>query len=392
MGTVPIADRLLEPGRETERELGAPLTLTRCSACQLVQIAETVPPEILFCEDYPYYSSVSPALVAHFRESALTLIGQLRLDTHSLVVEAASNDGYMLANFVDRGIPVLGVDPAAGPAATAAKRGIPMREAFFGVNLARQLRAELRRGADLFIANNVLAHVADLRGFVAGIREILAPDGVAVIEFPYLADLVTKTEFDTIYHQHLCYFSLRPLRKLFASEELTIVDAKRIPIHGGSVRICVRHRGTMSARLRSLLDGERSDPALSAAGLRAFVEKSQQITTELKDWLRDAAAKGVTVAAYGAAAKATTMLAMARVERRDILWIADRNPHKHGLLMAGSRIPIVPVAQLERDRPKALLLLAWNFAEEIVAQLQTYRKQGGRFFKPVPALREVVPQ
>jgi SAM-dependent methyltransferase len=240
LGETPLADRLLTADQLRQPEIMAPLDLVFCPHCSLVQISVSISPEILFCSDYPYFSSVSASLMQHFRESAIQLRDAKELGAESLVVEVASNDGYMLKNFLEFGVPVLGIDPADGPAAAAEKCGVPTLNTFFTGELARKLRKEQGVAADVFLANNVLAHVPDLNGFVEGIRVVLKKTGVAVIEVPYIVDLVNKLEFDTIYHQHLCYFSATALDRLFRRHGLFLNDVARVPIHGGSSLPCWR--------------------------------------------------------------------------------------------------------------------------------------------------------
>ena len=251
-GETPLADRLLTADQLNEPELCAPLTLQFCHDSALAQIRETVDPEILFFAEYPYFSSVSPSLMRHFAASAEAIMAQRHLNGSSLVVEAASNDGYMLRNFAARGIDVLGIDPAQAPAAAAIRAGIETRVEFFGRNLAQQLITE-GKSADVFLANNVLAHVPDLNGFVAGIRTILKEDGVAVIEVPYVVDLVDHGEFDTIYHQHLCYFSVTALDRLFRSHDLYLNEVQRTSIHGGSLRLFVEPKERVGESARNPL-------------------------------------------------------------------------------------------------------------------------------------------
>ncbi len=239
-GRTALADRIITHDQLRLPEITAPLDLVFCPHCSLVQITESVDPEILFGPEYPYFSSVSPSLLAHFRASAEYLMATRNLGPGSLVVEAASNDGYMLKNFQQHGIPVLGIDPAAAPARAAQEAGVPTLNTFFGEELAGRLRGEEGKAADVFLANNVLAHVPDLNGFVKGIRVMLKDDGVAVIECPYLVDLVDHCEFDTIYHQHLCYFSVTALDRLFRRHGLFLNEIKRVPVHGGSLRLFVQ--------------------------------------------------------------------------------------------------------------------------------------------------------
>ena len=280
LGETPLADRLLTEATRDQPEPVYPLTVMFCPQCTLMQIAESVSPEELFCDDYPYYSSFSPALLAHSRDNAARLIQTRRLGRQSLVVELASNDGYMLKNFKERGIAVLGIDPAEGPARVAQEAGIETLCTFFTRDLARKL-CEQRGGADVIIANNVLAHVPDLNGFVAGIGILLKEDGVAVIECPYVRDLIEHCEFDTIYHEHLCYFSVTALDKLFSRHGLSLNDVERLTIHGGSLRVFVGRNVEVSGAVRNLLEEERAAKLDRSGYYQDFAQRVRQLRAAL---------------------------------------------------------------------------------------------------------------
>jgi SAM-dependent methyltransferase len=388
LGVSPLADRFLDERQLVELEPKFPLQVAYCPRCSLMQILETVPPEVLFCDAYPYYSSFSDALLKHSRENVLDLIQRRRLTRDSFVVELASNDGYLLKNYVEYGIPVLGIDPADGPAREAEKNGVPTLNAFFTVELASELRAEGKR-ADVVHGNNVLAHVADTNGFVAGIREILKGDGVAVIEVPYAKDLIDHVEFDTIYHEHLCYYSVSALDRLFRRHGLYLNDIKRLNIHGGSLRLFVEPRENVGTAVRELLQLERREGIDRFEYYKDFSQRVEHLKERLLQLLRELKGQGKRIAAYGAAAKGTTLINYVGIGRELIDFVVDRNVHKQGQYMPGQHIPILSPTELLKRMPDYVLLLSCNFADEILAQQQEYRARGGKFIVPVPEPRAI---
>jgi SAM-dependent methyltransferase len=384
-GDMPLSNGLLSEAQLREFEARFPLTVLFCETCSLVQIRETVDPEVLFAEDYPYFSSVSDAWVKHCRENALELVEARQLGSSSLVVEIASNDGYLLRNYAERGIPVLGIDPAAGPAAASRAIGVPVREEFFGRTFAEALTRE-GKAADVIHANNVLAHVADLPGVVDGIRILLKDTGVAVIEAPYVRDLIDHCEFDTIYHEHFSYFSVTAVSRLFERHGLTLVDVRRLPTHGGSLRMYVQRTGQPSNIVRQLLAEEEELGVTRLAYYQNFAARVQAIQRTLKELLVSLKSSGKRIAGYAVAAKGTILLNSAGIDGRLVDYLVDRNRHKQGKYMPGVHLPVYdPQKLLESPSPDYLLVLAWNFKDEIMQQQQEYRQRGGRFIVPIPA-------
>jgi SAM-dependent methyltransferase len=383
LGETPLADRLISAERLGEPEPRFPLRVAFCRQCALVQIIDTINAHMLFDEEYPYYSSFSPALLAHSKANVEALIKERGLGPNSLVIELASNDGYLLKNYVAADIPVLGIDPATGPAEAAVAIGVPTLKTFFTVELAQRLVAEGKR-ADVIHANNVLAHVPDLNGFVQGLRETLKDDGVAVIEVPYLKALIDHLEFDTIYHEHMCYFSVCALDNLFRRNGLYLNDIRHLSIHGGSLRLSVERVERVKASVRDQLAVERAEGLDRIDYFRSFATQVAGVRSDLLKLLHNLKAQGARVAAYGAAAKGATLINYVGLGADLIDFVVDRNVHKQGRFMPGQKIPILPPEALIERKPDYVLVLAWNFIDEIAAQQRAYLDQGGRFVLPVP--------
>ena len=387
LGELPLANALISPGQASLPEPRYPLACAFCSHCGLVQLTEEVAAEKLF-RQYVYFSSFSDAMLEHSRTMSAELIADRRLGPASLVVEAASNDGYLLQYYQRAGVPVLGIEPAVNIAAVARKRhGIETLSEFFTHDFATQLRSQ-GHAADLFHAHNVLAHVPDPNGFVAGIREILKETGVAVIEVPYVGDMIDRVEFDTIYHEHLCYFSLTALDHLFARNELQIADVRRLPIHGGTLRLYATRSSAAGVghrnRVEAMLADERRRGLTAAPYYAGFSRRVNHLKHDLTGLLQRLKGAGHRIAAYGASAKGATLLNYCGIGRETIDFIADRSSVKQGLLAPGNQIPILPPSALMERRPDYTLLLTWNFRDEILAQQAPYREAGGKFIIPIP--------
>ena len=390
LGEVPLANALLSREQISAPEAHYPLTLVFCPRCSLVQIVETVDPSVLFRE-YFYLSSFSDAMLAHAKEHAERLTTRFRLGPESLVVEVASNDGYLLKNFVATGVPVLGIEPATNIAKVAREEGVDTLCEFFGAEIAQTLRSQGRR-ADIILANNVLAHVADLNSVVEGMALLLADDGRAVIEAPYVGTMIDQLEFDTIYHEHLCYFSLTALCDVFARHGLRIFDVEQIDIHGGSLRIFAQPESTApepSDAVRGLLADERERGMTELGFYREFSNRVEALRDDLRRALGELRDAGKTVAAYGASAKGSTLMNYCGVGGDDLAYIADRSTVKQGHWSPGNHLEIVDPKVLVERMPDAVLLLTWNFASEIFRQQAEYLRKGGRFLVPVPEVRFV---
>ena len=389
LGETPLANSLLTPEQLNIPEDRFPLAVVFCPECTLVQITETVPPEALF-RDYVYFSSFSDTVLENARESVEKILATRALGPESLVVEIASNDGYLLKNFVAAGIPVLGVEPARNIAKVAEENGIPTVCEFFGDDLAEKLAAEGKQ-ADVILANNVIAHIPVINGVMSGVKKLLKPGGAFIMETPYLRDLIDKLEFDTIYHEHLFYYSLTALEALYQRHGLAAADVEHLPIHGGTIRVTVVHQGEEGDRpaVTAMLAEEASWGVGSPDYYARFGRDVADLGEKLTGLLKELRSQGKTIAAYGAAAKGSTLVNAFGIGLDLIDFVVDRSTVKQGKLMPGVHFPILPPEALVERKPDYVLMLAWNFADEIIRQQTEYLATGGRFIVPVPTPRIV---
>lgn len=389
LGSQPLANAVLDPKDAGRTEPEYPIEVVLCEGCTDVQLTETVPPDILF-RDYIYFSSFSDTMLRHAEAEATWLVADRKLGPASLVVEIASNDGYLLQHFAAAGVPVLGVDPARNIAKVANERGIPTVAEFFGRETAATLLEQGHR-ADVILANNVMAHVADINGVVAGVKTLLKPDGVFVMETPYVKDMIDNLEFDTMYHEHLFCHSLTALEELFRSHSLAASAVTRYPIHGGTIQVSVVHAGKEGDRptIAQMLAEEQAWGVDQRSFYADFASRVERLRDEVVGALKSLKSGGKRIAAYGAAAKGATLMNYMGIDSRYVDYVLDRSTYKHGKLMPGTHLPILSPEHLLRDQPDYLLILAWNLADEIVGQQAEYRARGGRFIIPVPTVRVV---
>jgi len=389
LGMSPLCESFLSFEQLNQMEPFYPLHAYVCEHCYLVQLEEYVSPENIFTE-YAYFSSYADTWLKHCQAYTNLVSGRFHLGKDSFVVEVASNDGYLLQYFVQKGIPVLGIEPAKNVAKVAVEKGVPTLTEFFGRELASRLCAEGRQ-ADLIAGNNVLAQVPDINDFVAGLKILLKPGGVITIEFPHLKNLMEQNQFDTMYHEHFSYFSFITSEKIFAAHGLTLFDVDELPTHGGSLRIYARHDEDVSKpvgeRVIEMREREIAAGFADMSHYSAFGEQVKETKRKLLTFLIEARRAGKSVAGYGAPGKGNTMLNYCGIRTDFLDYTVDRNPYKHGKFLPGTHIPIFPPEKISETRPDYVLILPWNFKDEIMQQMAFIREWGGQFVVPIPELK-----
>jgi len=389
LGMSPLCQTHIETAQLSHMEPFYPLHVYVCEHCFLVQLQEYVSPETIFSE-YAYFSSYAESWLQHAKTYVDMMTERFKINAQSRVVELASNDGYLLQYFVQKGIPVLGIEPAANVAQAAIQKGIPTLVKFFGEKTAHALAA-LRGQADLLLGNNVLAHVPDLNDFVAGMKILLKPEGIITMEFPHLMQLMAENQFDTIYHEHFSYFSLLTVEKVFAEHGLTLFDVEELPTHGGSLRIYVRHventAKSVSERVTELKAREEAAGFTRLEHYFAFAEKVKETKRQFLEFLTRAKREGKTIAGYGAPGKSATLLNYCGIRTDYLDYTVDRNPYKQGKFTPGTRIPIYHPDKIKETKPDYLLILPWNLKKEIMTQMTHIREWGGQFVTPIPEVK-----
>jgi len=388
LGATPLANNFLKPAQLSQMEPFYPLHAYVCDQCFLVQLDAVVAPEVIF-SDYPYFSSYAKTWLQHAEAYADMSVKRFALTKQSRVIEIASNDGYLLQYFVAKGIPVLGIEPAANVADAALKKGIRTVVKFFGEQAARELVAQGLL-ADLLIGNNVLAHVPKLNDFVRGMKILLKPNGVITMEFPHLMRLMEENQFDTIYHEHFSYFSIINVTKVFAAHGLTIFDVEELPTHGGSLRIYARHAEDtathVSPRVKELRAREEAAGFTQLEHYLSFGERVKETKRKILDFLIKAKQEGKSIAGYGAPAKGNTLLNYCGIRSDFIDYTVDVSPHKQGQYLPGTRIPIHHPGKIKVTKPDYVLILPWNLRDELMRELAYIREWGGRFIIPIPTV------
>jgi 2-polyprenyl-3-methyl-5-hydroxy-6-metoxy-1,4-benzoquinol methylase len=388
LGKSPIANDYLTSEQLNQKEKFYPLHTYVCEECLLVQLEEFESPDHIFGDgDYAYFSSYSESWLAHAKAYTDVMVEKFGFNNHSQVIEIASNDGYLLQYFQEKGIPVLGIEPAANTAQVAIAKGIPSLTKFFGIQTARELVAANQQ-ADLLLGNNVLAHVPNINDFVAGMKIVLKPNGILTMEFPHLLQLIEHNQFDTIYHEHFSYLSFLSVEQIFAAHNLTLFDVEELPTHGGSLRIYGKHDHAafpiISERVTQLKAKEISAGLNRLETYIFFEEKVKDTKSKLLKFLLTAKAEGKSIVGYGAPAKGNTLLNYCGVDKDLIDYTVDRNPHKQGLFLPGTHIPILHPEKIRETKPDYLLILPWNLKDEVMQQMSFISEWGGQFVVPIP--------
>jgi 2-polyprenyl-3-methyl-5-hydroxy-6-metoxy-1,4-benzoquinol methylase len=386
LGMSPLCESFLEAQQLNQMEPFYPLYVYVCGNCFLAQLEEYVSPDSIFTE-YAYFSSYSDSWLQHAKHYTDLMVQRFGINTGSFVVELASNDGYLLRYFVEKGIPVLGIEPAKNVAKVAIERGIPTIVEFFGEKMAEDLASKGKQ-ADLLLGNNVLAQVPELNDFVQGMKLLLKPQGIITMEFPHLVRLMEENQFDTIYHEHFSYFSFISVQKIFAAHGLTIFDVEELPTHGGSLRIYARQseneKRLVSDRVRELKTREEAAGLMQMKTYSAFSEQVKETKRKLLDFLIGAKREGKSICGYGAPGKGNTLLNYCGIRTDFLDYVVDRNPYKHGRFTPGTHIPIFAPDKIRETRPDYLFILPWNLKNEIIAQMAYIREWGGKFIVPIP--------
>lgn len=394
LGKSPLCETFLDSRQLDMMEPFFPLHVLVCEACWLVQLKEYVAADNIFTDHYPYYSSFSTSWVEHARKYCEMITQRRGLTGESLVVELACNDGYLLQHFPKYGVTnILGVEPTANTAEVAKGKGIPVIVDFFGVTLANKIKAE-KGEADLVLGNNVLAHVPDLNDFVGGVKLLLKKNGVATFEFPHLQNLIEQNQFDTIYHEHFCYFSAIAIDAIAKRQGLTFFDVEEIPTHGGSLRVYLCHEGAeeVSPAVKALIEREERLGYKTVELYSEYEEKVKATKRKLLSFLIEAKNAGKKVVGYGAPGKGNTLLNYCGIGTDFLDFTVDRNPHKHGRFTPGTHIPVLPVEAIDAARPDYVLILPWNLRKEIVAQMRHIGQWGGKFVAPIPEATVIDPE
>jgi 2-polyprenyl-3-methyl-5-hydroxy-6-metoxy-1,4-benzoquinol methylase len=386
LDTSPLSNAFIKKERITESEKKYPLCAYVCDNCFLVQLDEFEKPENIF-EDYAYFSSYSSTWLEHAKNYVNMMIAKFNFDDKNLIIEIASNDGYLLQFFKEKNIPSLGIEPAVNVAKVAKEKGIPTITKFFSINTANELKKD-NKNADLIIGNNVLAHVPNLNDFIQGLKILLKSTGIITLEFPHILQLIQKNQFDTIYHEHFSYFSLLTVEKIFLFHGLTIFDVDEIPTHGGSLRIYIKHSEnkniSIHERVSILLGKEKGEGLENISTYTNFIKSVNEIKKQLQEFVNDAKNSGKKIVCYGAAAKGNTLLNYCKIGNNFIDYVVDQNPHKQGLFLPGTHIPIKNPDEIKKTKPDYLIIIPWNLKNEIMEEMKIIRNWGGKFVIPIP--------